>query len=63
MDQKHFEFLKKKSINSFLLSIEIFNKPTIDYRLEGCIFFLCNAWELMLKSNYAHFLELLAKIQ
>lgn len=51
MDQKHFEFLKKKSIDSFLLSIEIFNKPTIDYRLEGCVFFLCNAWELMLKAK------------
>lgn len=51
MDDKHFEFLKKKSIDSFLLSIEIFNKPTIDYRLEGCVFFLCNAWELMLKAK------------
>ena len=51
MDQKHFEFLKKKSIDSFLLSIEVFNKPTIDYRLEGCVFFLCNAWELMLKAK------------
>ena len=51
MDEKHFEFLKKKSIDSFLLSIEVFNKPTIDYRLEGCVFFLCNAWELMLKAK------------
>lgn len=51
MDEKHFEFLKQKSIDSFLLSLEIFNKPTIDYRLEGCVFFLCNAWELMLKAK------------
>ena len=51
MDEKHFDFLKKKSIDSFLLSIEVFNKPTIDYRLEGCVFFLCNAWELMLKAK------------
>lgn len=48
---KHYEFLKQKSIDSFLLCIEIFNKPTIDYRLEGCVFFLCNAWELMLKAK------------
>ena len=51
MDKKHYEFLKKKSIDSFLLCIEVFNKPTIDYRLEGCVFFLCNAWELMLKAK------------
>lgn len=51
MDEKHYEFLKQKSIQSFLLSLEIFNKPTIDYRLEGCVFFLCNAWELMLKAK------------
>lgn len=51
MDEKHYNFLKNKSIESFLLSIEIFNKPTINYRLEGCVFFLCNAWELMLKAK------------
>ena len=51
MDNKHYEFLKQKSIESFLLCLEIFNKPTIDYRLEGCVFFLCNAWELMLKAK------------
>lgn len=50
-EEKHIEFLKNKSIDSFLLSIEIFNKPTINYRLEGCVFFLCNAWELMLKAK------------
>lgn len=33
-EEKHIEFLKNKSIDSFLLSIEIFNKPTINYRLE-----------------------------
>lgn len=50
-DTKHIEFLKQKSIDSFLLCLEVFNKPTIDYRLEGCVFFLCNAWELMLKAK------------
>lgn len=50
-DIKHIEFLKQKSIDSFLLCLEVFNKPTIDYRLEGCVFFLCNAWELMLKAK------------
>ena len=50
-NRKHYEYLKDKSIQSFLLCLEIFNKPTIDYRLEGCVFFLCNAWELMLKAK------------
>lgn len=49
--QKMIGFLKDKSIKSFLLCIEIFNKPTIEYRLEGSVFFLCNAWELMLKAK------------
>ncbi|MGN0293263.1 MAG: DUF3644 domain-containing protein [Lachnospiraceae bacterium] len=28
----------------------IYNKPSIRYRLEGFSFFICNAWELMLKA-------------
>ncbi len=43
--------LKNKSIEAFLLAIEIYNKPTIKYRLEGCLYFLCNAWELLLKGK------------
>lgn len=50
-ENKTYEFLKDKSVSAFLLSIEIFNKPTIKYRLEGCLFFLCNAWELLLKAK------------
>ena len=42
--------LKEKSIQSFLLGIEIYNKPTITYRLESFAIFICNAWELMLKA-------------
>ncbi len=51
MDDKQFLFLKEKSIDAFLLALEIFNKPTIKYRVEGMLFFLCNAWELMLKAK------------
>jgi len=40
----------EKSQEAFLLAIEIYNKPTIKYRVEGFAFFICNAWELMLKS-------------
>ncbi len=38
-----------KSIEAFVMAIEIYNKPTIRYRVEGFSFFICNAWELMLK--------------
>lgn len=40
----------EKSIEAFLLAIEIYNKPTIRYRAEGFSFFICNAWELLLKA-------------
>jgi hypothetical protein len=43
--------LLDKSQEAFILGVEIFNRPTIRYRVEGCAFFLCNAWELMLKSH------------
>ncbi len=40
-----------KSEEAFLMAIEICNKPTIKYRLEGFAFFICNAWELLLKAK------------
>lgn len=40
-----------KSQEAFLLAIELYNKPTIKYRLEGFAFFICNAWELLLKAQ------------
>ncbi len=43
--------LIEKSIEAFILGIEIYNKPTIRYRIEGFSFFICNAWELMLKAK------------
>lgn len=42
--------LLEKSKEAYLMSIEIINKPTINYRTEGFCFFICNAWELMLKA-------------
>lgn len=43
--------LLKKSKEAFMMAIEIYNKPTIQYRVEGFSFFICNAWELMLKAH------------
>ncbi|MBR7928250.1 DUF3644 domain-containing protein [Aerococcaceae bacterium zg-ZUI334] len=43
--------LVDKSIEAFIMGLEIYNKPTIKYRIEGFSFFICNAWELMLKAR------------
>ena len=43
--------LLEKSQEAFLIAIELYNRPTIKYHVEGCSFFLCNAWELMLKAS------------
>ena len=40
-----------KSKEAFIMAIEVYNKPTIKYRVEGFSFFICNAWELMLKAR------------
>ena len=42
--------LLDKSKEAFMMAIEVYNKPSIRYRVEGFSFFICNAWELMLKS-------------
>lgn len=43
--------LVDKSVEAFIMGLEIYNKPTIKYRIEGFSFFICNAWELMLKAE------------
>lgn len=43
--------LIEKSIEAFIMGLEIYNKPTIKYRIEGFSFFVVNAWELMLKAT------------
>lgn len=48
--QNIIELLLEKSQEAFIMSVEIYNKPTIKYRVEGFSFFICNAWELMLKA-------------
>ena len=45
------KLLVDKSIEAFIMGLEIYNKPTIRYRVEGFNFFICNAWELMLKAH------------
>ena len=43
--------LLEKSKEAFSMAIELYNKPTIRYRVEGFSIFICNAWELMLKAH------------
>ena len=43
--------LLDKSKEAFAMAIELYNKPTIHYRVEGFAIFICNAWELMLKAH------------
>lgn len=42
--------LTDKAKEAFTMAIELYNKPTIKYRVEGFSMFICNAWELMLKA-------------
>lgn len=44
------ERLLSKSKEAFALAVELYNRPTLRYHAEACSIFLCNAWELMLKS-------------
>lgn len=43
--------LLDNSLEAFLLAIELYNRPTAKYRVESFSFFICNAWELMLKAK------------
>lgn len=49
--EKYCVALISKSKEAALMSLEIINKPTIKYRTEGFCFFICNAWELLLKAK------------
>lgn len=51
MEKELINNMLDKSEEAFLMAIEIYNKPTISYRLEGFSFFICNAWELLLKAK------------
>lgn len=50
-DKELINKMLEKSQEAFIMSVEIYNKPTIKYRVEGFAFFICNAWELMLKAH------------
>ena len=47
---QYIDSLLEKSTEAYLMALEVVNKPTIKYRTEGFCFFICNAWELLLKA-------------
>lgn len=48
-EEKIMQVLLDKSIDAFMLAIEIYNKPTITYRLDSFIILLSNAWDNVMK--------------
>ena len=54
MDQATYERLIEKAKEAFVMAIEVYNRPSLKYRVEGFAFFICNAWELMLKAKILH---------
>ncbi len=41
----------EKSIEAYILSLEIINQLSVKYRIEAFLFLICNAWELLLKAK------------
>lgn len=51
LERETYDRLLSKSCEAFVMAIELYNKPSLKYRVEGFAFFACNAWELMLKAR------------
>lgn len=49
--QKRIVLLLEKSQTSYLLAIEIYNKPFLIHRIDYFSYLICNAWELLLKAH------------
>jgi hypothetical protein len=43
--------LLERSQDAYLLALDLYNRPTIRYRVEGFCFLFTNAWELLLKAK------------
>ena len=48
--KKEVKLLRQKAIQSVILSIEIFNRPSDGGRIDGVLIFLDHAFEMLLKS-------------
>ena len=52
--KKEVKLLRQKAIQSLILSIEIFNRPSDAGRVDGVLIFLDHAFEMLLKSIILH---------
>jgi hypothetical protein len=43
--------LLERSQDAYLLALDLYNRPTVRYRVEGFCFLFTNAWELLLKAK------------
>ncbi|WP_411378082.1 DUF3644 domain-containing protein [Citrobacter portucalensis] len=48
---KIYKSLLKRSLDAFILSLEVYNRPTLDNRVEAFCILSVNAWELLLKAE------------
>lgn len=50
-DIKIYKSLLKRSLDAFILSLEVYNRPSLDNRVEAFCILSVNAWELLLKAE------------
>ncbi|MBV8044563.1 DUF3644 domain-containing protein [Pluralibacter sp.] len=50
-DVKIYRSLLKRSLDAFILSLEVYNRPSLDNRVEAFCILSVNAWELLLKAE------------
>ncbi|WP_413742265.1 DUF3644 domain-containing protein [Sodalis sp. RH15] len=50
-EQKFYYKLIKRSLDSFTLALEIYNRPTLENRVESFCILAVNSWELLLKAE------------
>jgi hypothetical protein len=50
-DEKLYHKLIKRSLNAFTVALEVYNRPSLENRVEAFTIMMTNAWELLLKSQ------------
>jgi hypothetical protein len=50
-DDKLYNKLVKRSLNAFTVALEVYNRPSLENRIEAFAIMMTNAWELLLKSQ------------
>jgi len=50
-DEKLYNKLINRSLNAFTVALEVYNRPSLENRVEAFAIMMTNAWELLLKSQ------------